>query len=158
LTAAQPGALTQTEPPAWVAEWLASREARADRKARQESAPPADPEAQARRAEASQKARLSKVTAGLAELDLWLRDLRGGGRAAAQQTPPAFGEAMGKRLVDNQAPGAARLVREMAVLPASGDGWPERLADRLGRLFLLLEAFQRLESLPAPLQAEVRTL
>src|SRR5206468_9257833 len=55
-----------------------------------------------------------------------------------------------------QAPGAARLVRELAGIPASGKSWPERLAERLGRLILLLEAYRRIDTLPEAEQADVR--
>jgi hypothetical protein len=63
---------------------------------------------------------------------------------------------MAARLVDAQAPGAARLVRQMATIPASGDGWPERLLDRMARLHLLLEGYGRIDSLPPDLAADVR--
>src|SRR5262249_13989508 len=61
-------------------------------------------------------------------------------------------------LVDAQAPGLARLVRELSGLPASGEGWPERLLERLGRLDLLLQAYRRQAQLPEPLRETVRTL
>jgi SWIM zinc finger len=166
LLAAEPGRFATGEPPAWVAEWLASREQRAGRRAAKQEeeateatqersatrAQPADLPAQTKRA----AARAAKVERGLAELSLWLRDLVRGGLAAAPSRPAAFWDAMAARLVDAQAPGAARMVRQLGALPATGEGWPERMLAQLGRLHLLVEAYGRLEQLPEPTQADVR--
>ncbi|HEX6040800.1 MAG TPA: hypothetical protein VFZ20_22260, partial [Longimicrobium sp.] len=60
------------------------------------------------------------------------------------------------RLTDAQAPGAARLVREMAAVPGRGDGWPGRLLARMARLDLLAQAAERMDALPEPVAADVR--
>lgn len=153
LLAAEPGAFAQATPPAWVAEWLARAAARPSSPAAAEHPGVADPAAQARRA----AEREAKVAAGLAGLGRWLRDLARQGLASAQEQPPSFWETQAARLVDAQAPGAARLVRELAGIPASGAGWQERLLERLGRLHLLVEAFQHLDALPPDARADVRT-
>lgn len=156
LRAASPAMFAPpAEPPSWVAEWLAGRQQRMERRAARSEAPerPApDPAAQALRAEA----RASKIEAGLDELALWLRDLVRAGLATAPSRPTSFWDGMAARLVDAQAPGAARLVRELGATAASGDGWAERLLARLGRLHLLVEAHRRVVTLPAPMQADVR--
>ncbi|HEU4565527.1 MAG TPA: SWIM zinc finger family protein [Gemmatimonadaceae bacterium] len=157
LHAASPALFTAGEPPAWVAEWLAERQQRMERRASRaeasEKAAP-DPAAQARRAEA----RAAKIEAGLDELALWLRDLIRAGLAAAPSRPASFWEGMAARLVDAQAPGAARLVRQLGEIATSGDGWAERLLARVGRLHVLVEAHRRFHALPAPMQADVRRL
>ncbi|AFZ67721.1 SWIM zinc finger family protein [Deinococcus peraridilitoris] len=146
-------AFQDATPPAWVVEWLESRasrqQARAEKTARQDG----DPSAKARR----QEARDEKIRAGLEELGLWLRDLVRSGFVSLGTQPYRFWELMAARLVDAQAPGAARLVRELATVPASGEGWPERLLERLGRLHLLVEGYRRLETLPPDLQCELRS-
>ena len=71
---------------------------------------------------------------------MWLRDIARGGLAAVGSQPPKFWERTAARLVD-ACPGVARLVREMAGVPASGEGWEGRLLERLGRLYLLMEGF-----------------
>jgi hypothetical protein len=64
---------------------------------------------------------------------------------------------MAARLVDAQAPGLARLVRELAYLPYSGNTqWPERMLIVLGRLQLLLDGWRRIETFEPDLQAELR--
>lgn len=124
LLAGQPDLFKEKRPPVWVGEWIASRAKRAqqrvEKQAQAETEEKAvDPQAQAKRA----ANREAKVKAGLQELELWLRDLARGGLAAAQSQPPQFWERTAARLVDAQAPGIARLVREMAGMPASGEGW-----------------------------------
>src|SRR5262249_47077482 len=71
--------------------------------------------------------------------------------------PYSFWEGMAARLVDSQAPGLARMVRDCAGIPSTGEGWQERMLDRLGRIYLLVEATRRLESLPEELQNDIKT-
>jgi hypothetical protein len=159
LLAAQSTAFKEKEPPDWVVEWMASRTKRAKQRSEKQAKADAgekivDEAAQAKRA----ASREAKVIAGLRELELWLRDIARGGLAAAQSQSPQFWERMAARLVDAQAPGVARLVREMAGVPASGEGWEARLLERLGRLYLLTEGFKRVAELPEDTQADIRAL
>lgn len=147
--------LTLSQPPTWLSDWLAARAKRADKLAqKKDDAPVVDAAAQAERA----NERLAKVNAGLQELELWLRDLTRRGLADAQTQPAKFWETPAARLVDAQAPNLARLVRDLAGIPASGAGWQERLLERMGQLYLILEGFKRLDALPANTQADIRAL
>jgi hypothetical protein len=159
LLAAQPTAFKEKQPPDWVVEWVASRAKRAEQRVEKQAKAEAgekivDEAAQARRA----ASRESKVTAGLQELELWLRDIVRGGLAAAQSQPPQFWDRMAARLIDAQASGAARLTREMAGIPVSGDGWEARLLERMSRLYLLVEGFKRVNDLPPAVHSDVRAL
>jgi hypothetical protein len=147
------GAVPEAPAPRWVREWQASRAERATRAL--------GPLEQARNGgegtgrAASEKAavrRAGRITAGLAELDRWLADQIRGGLAGAAGLGPAHWEAMAARLVDAQAPGAARLVRNLPLY--LGD--PQRLLTELGLLRLLAAGFARLEGLPPELAAIVR--
>lgn len=145
----------QPEPP-WVAEWLAGRSERAEKKVEKAQAvadKPVDAEAQAKRA----AQRESRVEDGVASCRLWLEDLVRRGLAAAQAAPAADFERLAARMVDAQAPGLAAQVRRVPELIASGAGWDVRTLDHLGRLHLLLQAAQRLKDLPAELAVDVRT-
>jgi hypothetical protein len=112
-----------------------------------------DVEAARRRAEQ----RASRVSAGLDDLERWLRDQVRGGLAGAEREGYARFEQPAARLVDAQAPAAAAAVRRMPGIVASGGGWPGRLLDELARLHLLVAAHRRLADLPPPLAATVRT-
>jgi hypothetical protein len=159
LLASEPAAFDHGAPPPWVAEWLSRRDQSASqRDVKPAPAPAADP--QKKRAASQAKtaaAREAKVAAGVAELSRWLRDLARQGLASAQSRPYSFWETMAARMVDAQAPGLARMVRALAGLPASGVGWQSRLLERLALLHLLLEGYQRIETLPADTQADIRT-
>jgi hypothetical protein len=150
LSTDQPTAFPIAAPPGWVSERLAAS-------ARHPSKPEATTRRRASASTAQSAARReARVTAGLDELALWLGDLMRRGLATAQAQPPRFWDGMAARLVDAQAPGAARLVRRLGALVASGAGWPDRLAGALGQLHLLVEGYRRIESLPAAVQADVR--
>lgn len=149
---------TQNSPPEWVNQWLEARSQRQIKKeekveTQEKVRKEANPEAQAKRA----AKRLDKVTAGMQDLEVWLRDLVSNGLAAAQEKPYSFWDDAFSRLVDAQAPGVARLVKEMGSISHSGTGWQERLLSQLGRVYLLIEAFKRLENLPLQVQTDIRT-
>ena len=152
LLQAEPHVLQKADPPEWVRKWLTGRAAQASKKARKRTESVADPKAQARRAVRREK----RVRQGVDVFASWLEDLLRRGLGSLQSEPSSFWETQAARLVDAQAPGLARRVRGMASIPASGDGWHERLLGRLARLHLLLEAFQRIDDLPLDLQEEVR--
>ncbi|GGJ89123.1 hypothetical protein GCM10008939_36450 [Deinococcus aquiradiocola] len=108
-----------------------------------------DPAAQAKR----RAARDRKVTDGLDALQTFLQDLIRDGLAHAPARPYSDWDTQAARLVDAQAPGAARLVRQI----------PEHLHDpaallaHLSRLHLLTEAWPRRDTLSAEQQADLRT-
>lgn len=164
LLASQEKSFTQTEQPAWVQEWVASRAKRVEQKAKKEeekAEAKLDPTKQAKEAEKQAKRvaeREAKVQAGLENLTLWLHDLLRQGLAAVQSQPYNFWDSMAARLVDAQAPGVARMLREMASIPSSGEGWQARLLARLAKLHLLLEGYKNLAQLPLGTQSDVRTL
>lgn len=110
------------------------------------------------RAVSAQRAaqRQERVRLGLDELDLWLADQVRGGLASLQRAGYRPVDTMAARLVDAQAPGLAGLLR---ALPASlvGEGWPGRALEQLALLRLLVAAHRRLEELPGPLAATVRS-
>ena len=161
IWAGQHSAVPAGEPPAWVAAWLEGRAKRAEQKAAKEQAkqekiergePAVDPAARQKR----ESARRAKVVDGLDELDRWLADLVRQGIVAVPNQPPSFWDERARRLIDAQAPGAARRVRQLADLPTTGDGWQGALLDRLARLHLLIEGHRRIDALPREAQADLR--
>lgn len=157
LFTTQPEKFETSAPPEWVATWLARRAEQEDRRtaaAAAKSAPAPDSTAQARRAAGREK----KIRAGIDELEIWLSDLLRQGLATAQSQRHQFWEQAAGRLVDAQAPGLARLVRDMAGICVSGEGWQSRLMDQIARLYLAMEGYRRIESLPSGTQADLRSL
>ena len=154
--------ISKTTVPAWAAEWLAKRDSQAQRKSEAAKKAEEEPDEATLARRASQKAKRSldreaKVMAGLKELELWLRDLLRHGLASAQTRSFDYWEQMAARLIDAQAPGVARRVRDLSRLPQSGEDWIEQLLARVSSVFLLLKAYERIETLSAATQADVRS-
>jgi SWIM zinc finger len=147
------GTVPEAPAPGWVRQWQASRAERVSRAVASEEEARKGGEGNGRAA--SEKAtlrRATRVAAGLEELDRWLADQIRGGLAGVGRLGYDHWDAMAARLIDAQAPGAARLVRNLAGY--LGD--PERLLAELGLLRLLSAGFPRLDSLPPELAATLR--
>jgi hypothetical protein len=149
-------ALSSAAAPGFVEEWSANRSKRAEAKQAKESSPsaPPDPEAKAKRVEKREQ----RIAAGMDQLEAWLGDVVGQGLAHARTQPASFWSQIAARLVDAQAPGIARRVRELADLAVSSPQWQSALLRAMARLQLLIDAYRNLDALPADLAAEVRTL
>lgn len=155
LFAASPDAVASCEPPGWVGEWLERRRSRQQKEAERETAEakkPVNEAAQQRRVEQ----REAKVSEGLVRLEIWLKDLVRNGLAAVESKPPAFWEDQARRLVDAQAPGLASRVARLSLVPRSSRDWPTRLLGEIGRIELLIHAWQRAESIDPILRQEIR--
>lgn len=146
LNAAAPPA--EAPPPEWLAASLQQRQKPAERRAI------VDPE----RAAARARRREQRITEGVDDLQRWLEDLLRAGLAEAASRPWRSFEQMSARLVDAQAPGLARYVRELGSLPYGVRDWPERMVIELGQVWLLLTAWRRLQELEPGLRADVRSL
>src|SRR4030095_3215035 len=133
--------------------WIAKRDATVEKKAAKAEGEvaPLDPETAAKR-EADREKRAAKredrVRAGLAELQTWLGDLLRQGLAHAKQQPAQFFDARAARMVDAQAPGVARRLREWPGVFASGEGWAGRALEEAGNLQWLLHGFPHLQGAP----------
>jgi hypothetical protein len=88
---------------------------------------------------------------------VWIEDLLRQGLAWAQAQPGKFWNDQVARLVDAQAPGAARMVEECAAAAGSGPGWDARLLGELSRLHQLCRAWPNLARLDASRESDVRT-
>ena len=151
-----PAPFATTEPPPWVASWKESREQKVEKtreKQEEKARAPVDLAAKAKR----EGARLGKVAAGLDDLSLWISDLIRQGFSSLHARPAGIWDEQARRMVDAQAPGVARRLRQIDGMSLSGDGWQSALLDRLARLHLLAEGFRRLESVPADVAEDVRS-
>lgn len=146
--------------PAWGAKWLEGRAQAAMQTQDGKNQLADDPAAVAaqtqKRLQRLQK-RSHNVEAGITDLEQWLQDIIRAGLAELPARPYQFWDSAAARLVDAQAPGLASRVRALAGIPHSGRGWPECMLKALGQLYLLVQAYRRIETLSPLLQAEVRT-
>jgi hypothetical protein len=145
LYAADPAAVPRVDRPAWVSEWLAGRQARAEKKAAVANEPkPVDVEAQADRRDR----RLKRIRDGMADLHVWVTDWVKSGVASAPTKGWAYFDAQARRLIDAQAPGVGRRVQELGSIAARGAGWQRPFLERLAVLHLLCRATARMDDLP----------
>ncbi|MVN75631.1 SWIM zinc finger family protein [Hymenobacter sp. HMF4947] len=169
LLARQPALAPAGAPPAWLAEWLEKRQVKGAGPAAKAGAPPAPtaptptalalgsaaPAPTPAAPSAAQQKREARMQAGAQELETWLLDLMSAGLAELEKRPLAFWESQAARLVDNQLPGLAAALRELAAYPTAGAGWHQRLLARLGEVYLLLRAFQNRAALGPAARAEI---
>ena len=153
LQAQTPQSFTAAEP-AWVSEWLASRQERAEKKEAKAAAPAAvaDPAASAKR----EAQRVQRMAAGAQELALWLDDTSRKGLAAVSDSDGPAWATVAARMVDAQAPGLGQRVTQAFAVVGQGRDWPARLLGRLGNLQLLVDAVAQRERLTPGLQADLR--
>src|SRR5262249_24105555 len=132
------GTVAESPAPAeFAVEWLA---ARAERTAKPAAAQARTPKA------GTVEQRRARVTAGLADLEVWLCDQVRTGLAQSDRSYRAF-ESVAARMVDAQAPGVATALRQLPRAMARED-WPAALLREYGRLYLLATAHRRLDELP----------
>ena len=146
VLAEDPAAVLTGSPPDWVEEWLTGRDERAAKKAAPKPKKAPDPKAQERR----RARREERIAAGLDELERWLLDVASTGVAQTVDFA-ASARALAARMVDAQAPGLEPRLQALAHKRG------EELAEAIGRLWLLVSACRRIDTLPAPLAASVRT-
>ncbi len=163
LYARDAAAFTDSTAPAWVTDWLQSRDERSEKKAAkladaQAEQTPEEIAAKAASQQKRQEKRAGNVEAGLDVLDIWLADLARDGLASLRSKPRQDWENMAARLVDTQAAGLAGRLRRagMLVYGSGATGWEIPVARELAQLALLSQAYRRLGNLPAPLQDDVR--
>ena len=165
MLAAHAALFTADSAPAWVSDWLASRQQRVEKKResaaeKAASLTPEQAEAQAAAAQKREDKRGSKVARGLEELQTWLEDLAREGFSTLRGRGPAFWDAIAARMVDAQAGALAGRLRRASGMcfQTTLPDWETGLARELASLYLLTRAGQRLEQLPSALQDDVRTL
>lgn len=160
LFALSPEIFTNHEPPAWVQEWLTARENRGRKKQKETAAEARSPEQleEAKQARDKRKQeRLSRIQAGVAELELFILDLMRQGIGVVKREPYSFWHSRSARLVDAQAPGLARLLNDCAEITGRARGWEEALIDKLATINLLCKAFHKIDELSDDLRADVLT-
>ena len=141
--------------PNWVTDWLDKRTEREEKKSdKKEKEKKVDPAAQAKR----QENRIKRVEDGMTELRLWMYDIIRNGLVNIPAKDSSYFESMARRMVDAQAPGLAVMVRSLANTNFFVDGWQSSFLDQLIRIYLVLEGFPRMDTLPTELTEELKTL
>jgi len=150
-------AFAGSEVPEWAVEWVEKRKKGKERVSERVSVEKSVTEEQETKIEERLQKRIGRMQLGMKELETWLQDVLNQGLAELSQQPFEYFESVAARLVDAKAPGLANLVR---ALPASmlGDAWQQRCLNQIGHIYLLLKAFQKLETWPEDFQEELKSL
>ncbi len=154
--AQSPALFKQQQPtPDWLNKYIDKHQTSQAKKQEKAEAPAkvVDEAAQAKRA----AAREQKVNAATEELQQWLIDLLRTGLAQAKTLSYSHFERIKSRLVDGQASGLVAMIEDLQSSLAHQD-WQQRAALQVGKIQLILSAYQRIQQLPTLLQADVRSI
>ena len=151
LQASQPGLFAVSASPAWVNDWIGKRSEKEEKKV-EKAEKPVDENAQAKR----QQAREQKVSAGVKELLVWIKDIVRNGILSVPEKGAAYWENMARRMVDSQASGLSAMVKDLGATNFWKEGWQSDFMDRLVALYLVAEGYQNLSQIDPVLQEDIR--
>lgn len=143
---------TDSAAPPWVEEWISKRADKEEKKI-EKAEKPLDDTAKVKRVQAREQ----KVTDGIEELLLWIRDIIRNGILGIPEKGPAYWDNMARRMVDAQSGGLAAMVRNLGATAFWNDGWQSTFLDQLLQLYLVANGYQNIGRLNPLLQQDVRT-
>lgn len=152
LYARQQSLFSESTMPAWVNEWISKRSQREEKKVEKKDKP-VDEAAQAKR----QLAREQKVSEGIEELLVWIRDIIRNGIISIPEKGYQYWDAVAKRMVDVQAPGLAGMVSGLANINYFKEGWQTHFLDAILNIYLIAKGFQNRASLDPLVLQDVRS-
>ncbi|PZF74104.1 SWIM zinc finger family protein [Taibaiella soli] len=148
----EPSFFTENAMPDWVAEWIDKRTERLEKQAEKKEKV-VDEAAQAKR----QSAREQKISDGIEELLLWMKDIIRHGMLTVPEKGHLLFANMSRRMIDAQAPGLARMVAMAGNINFFEDGWQQQLLDQLARIYLVASGFKNQDKIESPLKQDIRT-
>ena len=99
---------------------------------------------------------LQRIMEGVAELELWLRDMVRHGLATLPDRPKGYWAEIANRMVDAEAPLLAKKLRQMSRIPLKNADWPQHYLRQIGQLFLLTQGFKQWQTLPIKTQSDLK--
>ncbi|MGL4668172.1 MAG: SWIM zinc finger family protein [Saezia sp.] len=152
-----PQLTSESAPPQWVTEWMEGRKARAAKKEEKAAnSTPVDPEKQAANSAKRQDSRWKRIEGGAGELQRWINDQFIQGFASFSPSHYPEWENMAARMVDAQAPGLARMVRDALSLMQSGSEHQQEAIEQLGLAQLLVSSILRRSELSPEKTADIQ--
>ncbi len=142
LYASHPDWFTPAEPDEITQSWLNKREAKKTEVA-EKPAKPVDEKSREKKAEQ----RSSKITAGLEELEIWMKDIIRNGIQNLPENAYQFTQRIIPRMVDAQAPGLAARLRKLSEINFYQAGWELQFLHQFSTLYLLIKSYQNADQL-----------
>ena len=102
--------------------------------------------------------RVRQVEGGTSELRQWLQDIVRSGITTSPANSIRFNENIIARMVDAKAGGLAAALRNLNDINYFEEGWQVEFMRQISRLYLLLEAFEKMDFLDEKLQQDIRSL
>ena len=152
LCTRQPGLFANAQMPGWVSDWIGKRSEKEEKKT-EKSEKPVDEAAQAKR----QQSREQKVSEGINELLVWIKDIVRNGILTVPEKGGAYWDNMTRRMVDAQAPGLAAMVKNLGATNFWNEGWQSNFMDKLLQLYMVVEGYQHLTSIDPLLKQDIRS-
>lgn len=145
--------------PDWVKTWFEKRLAKANKPEAEVERTPEEQEKLEKAREKTQTDRFENVQAGVAELDLWLKDLIRIGIMELPNKPLSEFEKVAARMVDAKAPGLAGWVKSLSRLNFEDQTeWQSEALGIISKLFLLIRTFQNFDNLSPLWQTSIKNL
>ena len=141
----------RAEAPPWVTDWLSKRVQKEEKK-EEKKEKDVDEGAQAKR----QQAREQKVSDGIDELLVWIKDIVRNGIVNIPDKGYAYWDGMAKRMVDAQASGLAGMIKNLGNINFFKENWQSEFLDALVSLYLVAKGYQNKDGLPFPVVQEIR--
>lgn len=160
LLHAQHAALfTKQDEPEWVKTWLDKRLTKEKSKTEETERSDEDLQKLEKNREKTQQNRLASVQAGAEELERWLKDLVRMGLLELPNKNLTDFERVAARMVDAKAPGLAGWVRQFTKLNFENQqSWQQEALFIISRLFLLVSAIRKYDSLSPEWQQTIKNL
>lgn len=101
--------------------------------------------------------RFADMSQGIEEIERWLHDLLRQGLAVLPDQPRDYWDFISKRMVDLKLPSLARRINHLQsiILKTTSEPPFQKILPELSEIGLLINSFQRIKSLPAPMQREI---
>lgn len=160
LYAKTPIEFTQTQDePEWVKNWIDKRQAKASKPETPVERTPEDQEKLDKAKEKTQIDRFLSVQEGVAELELWLKDLIRIGILELPNKPHSEFMKVAARMVDSKAPALAGWVKSLGNLNFNNpDKWQGEALSIISKLFLLIRTFKNYDNLTPIWQTTIKNL
>ncbi len=150
----------EKDEPEWVKSWMDKRVAKEKQKSEEPVERTAEEEEELEKSrEKTQVTRLKSVMAGVAELELWLKDLVRIGILELPKRNKTEFEKIAARMVDAKAPGLAGWVKSYSKINYDHPTeWQQESLQHTAKLFLLVRALKNYDHLSPAWQQTVRNL
>ena len=150
---------SSVDEPEWVTNWIEKRQNKAIEPGKKVGRTEEDQAKLDKAREKTQADRFDSVTAGVAELELWLKDMIRIGILELPNKPASDFEKVAARMVDAKAPGLAGWVKSLTKLDfVKPDEWQTEALKILSKLYLIIKTFQNYNNLTPIWQTTIKNL